>query len=231
MNRTYAVQGKGWVVWRSALTTALALIGGLLVGVLSGSLVHFGLPESLADAWRVGIAALPALAGTLAGGALWGRVMAGLAGSSETRRMTWAGGLSFGPAVILAGLALSGLEVILVEKGGTQLPLHVVFTLLFVPAASFVAAAGGLALGIALRNRQLAGKLALSAGLASGLAFLAVNLTMYAMGWIVGAPGAAQRLTMITVLTMSSTGASLAGGAVIGSMFSNQTYDSPKGKI
>lgn len=215
--------------WRSALTTTLALVGGLLVGVLTGSLVHFGLPGSLADAWRAGIAALPALAGTLAGGALWGRVMASLVGSGETRRMTWAGGLSFGPAVILTGLTLSALEVVLVERGGTRLPLHLIFTLLFVPAASFVAAASSFALGIALRNRRLAAKLALSAGLASGVAFLVVNLMMYALGWIVGAPGAAQRLTMITVLAMSSIGATLTGGAVIGITFVGETQDSPKG--
>jgi hypothetical protein len=220
-------QNRSAIVWRSALSTTATLVGGLLVGVLTGSLVHFGLPGSMAEAWRVGIAVVPALGGTLAGGALWGRVMAGLTGSRETHRMIWAGGLSFGPAVILAALVLSALEVTLVEQGRAKLPLHIVFTLIFVPAASFVAASGGLALGIALRNRQLAARLALSTGLVGGLAFLAINLMMYALGWVVGAPGAAQRATMITVLMMSSLGAALTGGAVIGSVISNQKYSLP----
>ena len=88
-------QNRSAIVWRSALSTTATLVGGLLVGVLTGSLVHFGLPGSMAEAWRVGIAVVPALGGTLAGGALWGRVMAGLTGSRETHRMIWAGGLSF----------------------------------------------------------------------------------------------------------------------------------------
>jgi len=76
-----------------------------------------------------------------------------------------------------------------------------------------VAGAGGLALGIALCSWSLA----------AGLAFLAADLTMDALGWRVGAPGAAERATMITVLLVSSLGAALAGGAAIGLLLSQKS--------
>ena len=46
----------------------------------------------------------------------------------------------------------------------------------------------------------LARRLAWRAGLAGGAAFLAVDLLMDALGWRVGAPGAAERFTMLTVM-------------------------------
>jgi hypothetical protein len=49
-----------------------------------------------------------------------------------------------------------------------------------------------------------------------GAAFLLVNLVMYQLGYKVGAPGAAERATMLTVMMAGSLGAALAGGAAIG---------------
>jgi hypothetical protein len=206
---------------RSGLLTVLYLVGGLMVGVLTGSLVHFRLPEGMAEATRIALAALPALAGTVAGGALWGHAMAQISGAGETKRMTWAGGLGFGPAVILTALVLTFLEVVIVERsGGPALPIHIVFTILFVPAAFFIAGVGSSALGIALKDWRLAIKLALGGGLAAALAFLGVNLLMDALGWRVGAPGAAERATMVTVLMAGNLAAALAGGAVVGVLLS-----------
>jgi hypothetical protein len=42
-----------------------------------------------------------------------------------------------------------------------------------------------------------------------------VNLLMEAAGWVVGAPGAAERATMLTVMFAGNLGAALAGGAVM----------------
>jgi hypothetical protein len=112
--------------------------------------------------------------------------MARICGVSQTRRLAWAGFLSFGPGVILAGIVLSLLEVAIVERsGGRSIPVHILFTLLFVPAVFLVAGIGGLALGIALRQTILAVRLALGGGLAAALAFLAVDLLMDAPagGW------------------------------------------------
>src|SRR5438477_464070 len=100
----------------SALATALCLIGGMLVGVAAGTLTHDGLPGHLHEPVKIGVAALSALAGVLAGGA----------------------------------------------------------------------------------------------------AFLAVDLLMDALGWRVGAPGAAEHFTMLTVMFSGDFVAALAAGAVIG---------------
>ncbi|HSG19874.1 MAG TPA: hypothetical protein VLA31_03820, partial [Burkholderiaceae bacterium] len=136
---------------RSALATALYLLGSQLVGLLLGFALN-GLPMHMPEATRNLLSALPVLVLMFVGGGAWGRAVAHITGSAETRRMTWAGALSFAPAVILAGITLGSLEVLLVERGaGPDLPIHQLFTLLFVPAAFIVAGLGGLALGIAQR--------------------------------------------------------------------------------
>lgn len=206
---------------RSGLITAFYLVGGLMIGVFTGALVHFRLPESMSEATRTAVAALPALAGTFVGGAFWGHAIAHVSGAREIKRMTWAGGLGFGPAVILIALALTFLEVAIVERGGgPALPIHTVFTILFVPAVFFITGVGSSALGIALRDWGLAGKLALGGGLAAALAFLVINMLMDILGWRVGAPDAVERATMVTVLMVGNLGAALAGGAVVGVLLS-----------
>jgi hypothetical protein len=88
--------------------------------------------------------------------------------------------------------------------------------MLFVPAAFLIAGTSSLALGWALEWGRAAPGLALRVGLVAALAFLAVDLSMEAAGWQVGAPGAAERATMLTVLFVSNIGAALAGGAMLG---------------
>ena len=198
------------------------LLGFWLAIAFSNLPMHF--PEQTMNL----ISLLILLAILFAGGALWGRLMARLALSDHTRRLAWAGALSFAPSLVLAGIVLSRLEQVIVERGeGPDLPVHMVFTLLFVPAAFFVAGMGGLTLGIALKDLRLGIRLALGAGLAAALGFLVVNLVMYALGYRVGAPGAAERATMLTVMMAGNLAASLAGGAALGFMlagnFSNAT--------
>ena len=201
---------------RSGLITALYLFGSMLLGLLAGIGLS-GLPMHLPEATRNTLSAIPVLGMMFAGGALWGRSMARLTGSAHLRRMAWAGALSFAPGVILAGIALASLEVALVERGrGPDLPIHQVFTLLFVPAAFIVAGLGGLSLGLAQGEWALAVKLGLWTGLAGAGAFLLVDVLMDSLGWRVGAPGAGERATMLTVMLLGNLGAALAGGAVVG---------------
>ncbi len=202
---------------RSGLATAFYLLGSQFLGLLAGFALN-GLPMHLPEATRNLLSAIPVLALMFAGGAAWGRAMARISGSQETRRMSWAGALSFAPGVILAGIVLASLEVRLVERGGgPDLPIHLLFTLLFVPAAFIVAGLGSLSLGIAQRDWVLAGKLGFWSGLAAALAFLTVDVLMHFLGWRVGAPGAAQRATMLTVMLLGNLGAALVGGSVVGS--------------
>ncbi|MFQ5890957.1 MAG: hypothetical protein ACE5JR_13075 [Gemmatimonadota bacterium] len=101
---------------------------------------------------------------------------------------------------------------------GSALPIHVVFTILFVPAAFFVAGVTALAVGVALKDWARAGRLAVCTGLAAAAAFLAVDVLMDLAGWRVGAPGAASRATMLTVTLAGSLAGALAGGGVLGAL-------------
>jgi hypothetical protein len=204
------------VAIRCGLVSGLILVGGMLAGLLAGFAVN-GLPMHVPEQTKNLLSALPVLAIITAAGAGWGLAMARLTGIAESRRMTWAGALCFSPSILAAGIALSLLEVAIVERGGgSDLPVHQVFSLLFVPATFCVAGIGGLAMGLAAKDWALAFKLFLASGFAGGLAFLAVNLVMDALGWRVGAPGAAERATMLTVTMAGSLAAAVVGGAVIG---------------
>jgi hypothetical protein len=209
-------KSKWSIAARGALATGLCLFGGMLLGLLAGFAVS-GLPMHIPERTRNLISALPVLVTLTAGGAVWGYTMSRLTGAGGRTRMAWAGALSFAPSLILTGIILARLEVAIVEgSGGPDLPIHQVFSLLFVPAAFFVAGVGGLALGLAAGDAHRALKMFIAAGSAAALAFLAVNLGMDALGWRVGAPGAAERFTMLTVMLAGSLGAALAGGAVVG---------------
>jgi hypothetical protein len=219
----FMAESRRGMVIRSALMTPLCLIGAFFIGALCGDLVFNGLSGYVHDEAKTALAALPALVCVIAGGALWGRAIARIAHVAAVKRMMWAGALGYGPTVIMVGLALTVLENLIVEqRRWPDLPLHVVFTLLFTPAALVVATVGALAVGVALKRRALAIRLAIGSGLVAGVTFLVVDLLMDALGYRVGAPGAAERATMLTVMLTSNIAASLAGGGVIGLLLSGR---------
>jgi hypothetical protein len=201
-----------------ASRTVLTLFGGLLGGLLLGDLTFRLIPGSSVDDVRLGhaaIAAIPALAGFLAGGAAWGRQMATIAGVRPSRRMALAGMLGFAPVTILLAAGLGVAEPFIVTSLAI-LPIHRTFTLLFVPSAFLIAAVSSFAVAIGLRDAVLARSLFWRVGVVAGLTFLLINLLMEALGWVVGAPGAAERATMIVVMSLGNLGAALSGGAVLG---------------
>ena len=189
----------------------------MLAGVGLG-LVFQNFPgHSLPNALSITLGIIPAITGLVAGSAAWGLAMGHLAQAEDRRRMALAGILGFTPVTILLAILLLTLEPIAVEKFGAQLPIHRVFTLFFVTAAMVIAGVSAFAIGRGLRDHRLAAALLWRVGLTSGLAFLVVNLVMEASGWVVGAPGAAERATMLVVMFVGDLGAALAGGAVMGS--------------
>ncbi len=205
---------------RGALLTVACLFGGLLVGVLVGFTIFELLPggEDFAHPppLNVTLAALPALAGFATGSAVWGVRMGRLAGGVDRRRLAWAGALGFGPTTVALGIGLSVLEPIAVAGLGGALPVHRLFTLLFVPTAFLIAGLSAGAVGLGLRRPRLALALVWQVGLAAAAGFLVVNLAFEAAGWVVGAPGAGERATMLTVMFAGNLGAALAGGASMG---------------
>ena len=210
---------NGNLMWVGAWKTVATLFGGLLAGLLLGNLVFAALPGSSVMNPQISyaaIAAIPTLIALAFGSAAWGRSMGRLAGVDESRRMAWAGILGFAPITLVMAFSLLGLEPVAVERFGERVPIHRVFTLLFVPTAFIIASVSAWAIGVGLRDKALSRALAWRVGLTSAAAFLAVNLVMEAAGWVVGAPGAAERATMVTVMSLGNLVAALCGGAVLG---------------
>lgn len=203
-----------------ALLTVGCLFGGLLVGVLVGFTVFELLPGGDDFAHppplNIALAALPALAGFAAGSALWGVRMGRLAGDGDGRRLAVAGAMGFGPITVALGIGLSALEPLAIAQLSGALPVHRLFTLLFLPTAFLIAGVSAWAVGIGLRRPRLALALLWQVGLAAAAGFLVVNLAFEAAGWVVGGPGAAERATMLTVMFAGNLGAALAGGACMG---------------
>lgn len=206
-------------ILQGASLTVLTLFGGMLAGGVVGNLVFESLsghtilnPSSL----HVALGILPAVAGVLMGSAAWGWTMGGLARAQDRWRMVFAGILGFVPITVTLAVVLLNLEGVVIEATGLQLSTHRVFTLLFVPAAFLIAGISSWAIGRGLGDKELAATLLWRVGSAAALAFLIVNLVMEASGWVVGAPGAAERYTMVTVMFAGNLGSALAGGAVLG---------------
>ena len=196
-----------------AALTVLVLAGGMIAGSIGGSVTFQALDGRVPGWLTFTLAMLVFSAGTLFGSTLWGVGMARLARVPAPRRAALAGILGFVPITLLLIFGLQAAEPIVFR---TNLPLHRLFTVLFVPSAGLIAAMSSLALAWALGWGRTAPALALRVGLTAALAFLAVNLGMEALGWQVGGPGAAERATMLTVLNVSNLGAALAGGAILG---------------
>lgn len=206
-------------ILQGAFLTVLTLFGGMLVGVVVGNLVFEVLPGHnplQPGALQVTLAAIPAVLGILTGAASFGLAMGRLARVTSGWRMAWAGVLGFVPITIILSYGLLALEPFAVEKLGTVFPIHRIFTFLFVPTAFVVAGVSAGAIGLGLRDRALAWSLLWKVGLAALVAFLIVNLSMEALGWVVSAPDAAKRFTMLTVMFVGALAAALAGGGVMG---------------
>ncbi len=216
-------------VLRGAYLTALTLFGGMLLGVAAGQFVFDRLPGHDTfnpSSIHVILAATPVILGLLAGSAAWGIAMGSIAQNGSRRRMAAAGILGFVPITILWRLLCLGLEPIAVENFGARVPIHRVFTLFFVPTAFLIAGFSAWVIGLGLHDRRMAWKLGLGVGLTAAAAFLLINLGMEAAGWVVGAPNAAERLTMLTVMFAGDLGAALAGGGLMGWILSQWKLDS-----
>lgn len=206
-------------ILQGAFLTVLTLFGGMLLGVMVGEVVFETLPghsNTAPNALHITIAAIPAIAGILTGAAGFGLAMGRLAHSDNQRRMALAGILGFVPITIILTIVLLYLEPMAVENLGAIYPVHRLFTFFFLPTAFVEAGVSAWAIGIGLKDRTLAFSLLWRVGLAAMGAFLIVNLVMEASGWVVGAPGAAERFAMLTVMFAGNLAAALAGGGVIG---------------
>ena len=133
----------------SAVITAASLVSGVLAALGIATLVQ-GLPFHASDQTLLLLVLIP----LFGGGAIWGFLLARYHGLPNTKGASIAGSLSFGVGVIAAANLLGSLERVLVQ--GHRLPgvpIHVKFTLLFVPATFLVATIGASAILLVSGNR------------------------------------------------------------------------------
>lgn len=189
-------------------SVALMVLFGIILGLLNipGEM----LDERLTVPLFVLLFGLPAY--------LWGRALADLHGLQPAGRYGWAAGLTFGLTIGAAAVYLNHVErrlqIVIMRS---DLEIHQLFMVLFVGVAAGSALVTGLALGAARGAGRLALRLGLEAGLAAGLAFFLAALFMdVALGYQVGAPGAAERATMVTVTVVGMAAAAFSGSAAVG---------------
>ena len=206
-------------VLMSAVATPASLMGGVLVGATLGVLLD-RLSIHAPDQTLILLVMIP----IFGGGALWGILLSRIHGLPNRTGATITGSLSFGLGVIGAATLLLRLERILVGQHRLSgVPVHVIFTLLFVPATFLVAAIGSSAILLVSGNRTHWIRSALMTGLTASLSFLIIDLLLDSLGMRVGAPRAAEHFTMLSVAFLGSTAAAFSGGAILGLVLSRRT--------
>ncbi len=206
-------------VLASAVATAVSLMGGVIVGLALGTMVD-RLPFHTPDETIVLLAINP----IFVGGAFWGYFLTRIHNLPNRKGASIAGSLSFGVGVIGAVNLLGTLERILVAQHRLSgIHIHVIFTLLFVPATFLVATLGSSAILFVNGNRVHWFRSAITTGLAAALSFLIMDLVLDSLGMRVGAPRAAERATMLTVAFLGSTAAAFSADAILGLLLSKGT--------
>ena len=118
------------LILASAVVTAASLMGGVIGGVGIVALVN-RLPFHAPDQTLFLLAIFP----IFGGGALWGYLLTRIHGLPNRKGASIAGSLSFGFGVIGAENLLGNLERVFVAQHRLPgVPIHIIFTLLFVPA-------------------------------------------------------------------------------------------------
>jgi hypothetical protein len=206
---------------RSLVLSAVALTlrdipGALALAVVVGSALD-ALGALLPIIVSRGAAVVAAIVVIFCGIRLWGRDMSRIAQRPEAAGISKYGALVFAMLLGLIGLTLGLAEPVAVRLGAqSSLRIDQVYTLLFVPATLLITSTGAYLLAKSFGDARAAVRLALMCGLASAAVFLAVDLSMDALGWRVGAPDAGRRATMIVVTTLGMICAAITAGGVIG---------------
>lgn len=220
MNRKQLFIKGSWI-------TISRLFGGMFIGLLAGNLLFHLIPGSDVEnpsMMHAAIASIPAIAGFLSAGAAWGIAIGRQAGHTDRRKSALAGVLGFAPITTSLVLAFGLLEPQIFAWVGPAVPIHRLFTILFTLSTLLITGISVFVISFAHGFRQRAGILALRAALVAAGAFILVNLTMEAFGWVVGAPRAAERATMLVVMFLGKlTAAFTAGGLFALDLFSEES--------
>ena len=194
-------------------------LGGLLVGVW-GWLAGF---EGGIEVWQ-GLTSL--FIGHFIMGWLWGYSLGHMTKQAHPEHLGWAAAIAFATSTTIAANRINHTEVILNRLLFiTNLPVHILFLYIFMAGNGAVVGVTGAALGLAKNDWKATLKLG-GAGIAIGaLTFLTVFLIMELFGFRVGAPGAEERATMLTVMSIGLWCTALLGSSIFGFLLQSNRED------
>lgn len=222
-----SVEQPGWAqrnaaaCARSGLWLLLPLPVGVVLAIGQNLIAISAHGSALVGTMSEVIPVLILLATFFVGGGLWGRSLARHFGLPE-RPASLAGAAGYALPLLGTAFVLAAVEGNLFEFLLDGWKLHILYGLLFVPAAFAIAAVASGAVVATSRNGGLALKAALAGGTGAALGFLAVTVILDLVGMRVGAPGAEERFTMITVTAVGMVGAALLGSWAVGRVWAGQ---------
>ncbi len=193
----------------AGLMPPAAFIAGIVAGML---IVNLGGNTNTIQPFGM----MVLFASMLAGSALWALAIERLAGLQHTRRFIIIAAITQVAITFTAMLVLGKAEEHFVENGNTNLPLHVLYTLLFVPATFIGAFIAGSVCAFVMDKPALAWRMGLHCAAAAAFAFLVLNVLQDMLGRRVGGPNAAETATMITVTLVCWLAASAVFSAAMG---------------
>jgi hypothetical protein len=154
----------------------------------------------------------------LCGGGLWGLGIARLM-DADAKSMVKAGALSWSATVFTFLIAVVLLAIPFGGFSGINIlpyfrhSLHYNFLLIFVPVSGMIAAINAYVVTGKLGFKELKKSVAMYAGIAAALGFLAVGLILlFGLGWGVGE----YPYKMLSLMEFCNVGAALAGGMAMG---------------
>jgi len=150
------------------------------------------------------------------GGWLWTHALIRPLRLSHASRVCAMGAISVAATTMLCILGLGKLEEYFVADGNSPMPIHQLYTLLFVPATFLATALTAGVIGRAIGSTAFAIRLALQAGGATAFTYLVFNILQDLLGRRVGGLNAANTATMITVTLVCYIAAALTMSAVMG---------------
>ncbi len=199
-----------------ALWTCVYLIGLPILGMAITVLISERLIGHIRDA-ALSTAIQIALLAFLfwGGGILWARITIRHVGRSPSKRVIFQTGAGYLLLVLSSGIILALLERKFVEQNVIpEIPIHNIFTILFTSTAALISGSAVFLLLIALLQPSTAFAVAWRCSLVSAAAFFITNRLMHNLGWVVGAPDAAARATMLVVMMCGFLASAAFGGGL-----------------
>ena len=155
--------------------------------------------------------------GAFIGGTFWARSVIQAPKSGKIWRAAITSGLAFGIMIFITGYTLDSIEQYLFHRGLLNASgIHSQFVGLFSLAIFLVSGVTSTVTAFQVTNGKQALIYGLITAVVSVVVFIAVDLSMYGLGWRVGHIDFPDRPTMLTVLGIGLGVSMLAGGTIIG---------------